>query len=136
MKKKYVSRWCSSLIVLMTRQNFSMFSNPPSLSCCLKFGDNQLDRSKKNIIYYFAFSGISHLTLNLIFYEWISLFNKTTINAIISILANISDFGLFFVLFLLFYYSVSDYISSIKGLFRSCRFYKKIFLIFFFIKNL
>lgn len=129
MKKKFVSRWCSSLIVLMTRQNFSMFSNLPSLSCCLKFGDNQLDRSKKNIIYYFAFSGISHLTLNLIF-------NKTTINAIISILANFSDFGLFFVLFLLFYYSVSDYISSIKGLFRSCRFYKKKFLIFFFIKNL
>ena len=70
------------------------------------------------LLLYYTFAGVSFLVLNFILYEWISLFAKTNIHMIISIFANFSDFGLYFILVLLFYYTVTDYITVVKSSFK------------------
>ncbi|KAK8835781.1 hypothetical protein M9Y10_040603 [Tritrichomonas musculus] len=58
---------------------------------------------------------------NIILYQWIPLFTKSTLHVIITIFANFSDIGIIFVLILLFYYCISDYISLIKKTFISMK---------------
>ena len=71
------------------------------------------------LLLYFTFAGVSFLVLNFILNEWISLFTKSNIHLIISIFANFSDFGLYFILVLLFYYTVTDYITVVKSSFKN-----------------
>lgn len=66
------------------------------------------------IVIYFTFAGITFLTLYLLLYEWISLLTKSPLHMFLSILANFSDFGLFFVLALLCVYIIKDYFTLVK----------------------
>ena len=71
-----------------------------------------------SIICYFAFAAIILLTFYLFLHEWLSLFARSTVDIVFSILVNLSDFGLIFGLFLFCVYIVKQYFTLIKALFR------------------
>ena len=67
--------------------------------------------------FYFAFYGILSLTIYLLINKWLSLFTMDTLNVVIYLICNFSDFGLFFVLSLICIFVIKDYFKSLyKGL--------------------
>lgn len=67
-----------------------------------------------SFLYYLSFAGILSLTVYLLLYEWLSLFTKDILHMVLSIFANFSDFGLFFVLALLCVYVIKAYLSFLQ----------------------
>lgn len=61
------------------------------------------------VFLYFTFCGFFFLTIDLFIYSWLSIFTKEPLQIFLSILANFSDFGLFFALSLLTFSSIKLY---------------------------
>lgn len=67
---------------------------------------------------YISFAALVMLTFYLFVHDWLSLFSKNTVNMVISVFYNFSNFGLIFNLSLFCYFIILNYFSIINSIIK------------------
>lgn len=66
------------------------------------------------VILYFSFAAIMQLSIYTFIYSWLSLFSKSAVHVILSILVNFSDFGYYFYLLLFVVFLIMDFFPFLQ----------------------